>query len=104
MGETPRDAPRRRQTSGGDIGSAAGYPAQAAVERLAAAARLRSAASFKAALELIAVGKAEAEAAGRKDLELRLLALEGNVMARSGGGQAGVSVVRKALADALGQD
>ena len=81
--------------------AAAGEPAQAAVERLGAAARLRSAASFKAALELIAVGKAEAKASGRRDLELRLLALEGNVMARSGGGDAGVSVVRTALADAL---
>jgi len=82
----------------------AGEPGQAAVERLAAAARLRSAASFKAALELISVGKAEARAASRKDLELRLLALEGNVMARSGAGQAGVSVVRAALSDALARD
>ena len=84
--------------------AAAGEPGQAAVERLAAAARLRSAASFKAALELISVGKAEAHAASRKDLELRLLALEGNVMARSGRGQAGVSVVRAALSDALARD
>ena len=89
-----------RQLAAGAF-AAAGEPAQAAVERLTAAARLRSAASFKAALELIAIGKGEAEAAGRKDLELRLLALEGNVMARAGGGDAGVSVVRTALADAL---
>jgi DNA-binding NarL/FixJ family response regulator len=81
--------------------TAAGEPAQAAVECLAAAARLRSAASFKAALELIAVGKADAQAVGRRDLELRLLALEGDVIARAGGGHAGVSVVRTALAEAL---
>src|SRR5436309_723772 len=89
-----------RQLAAGAF-AVAGEPAQAAVERLTAAARLRSAASFKAALELIAIGKGEAEAAGRKDLELRLLALEGNVMARAGGGDDGVSIVRTALADAL---
>ena len=89
-----------RQLAAGAF-AAAGETAQAAVERLAAAARLRSAASFKAALELIAVGKADAEAAGRRDLELRLLGLEGNVMARAGGGHAGVSIVRTALAEAL---
>lgn len=79
----------------------AGEPEQAAIERLATAARLRSAASFKAALELIAVGKGEARSAGRRDIELRLLALEGNVIARAGNGQAGITVVRAALADAL---
>jgi DNA-binding CsgD family transcriptional regulator len=89
-----------RQLAAGAF-AAAGEPAQAAVEHLAAAARLRSAASFKAALQLIAAGKAEAEAAGRRDLLLRLVALEGNVIARAGEGNAGVSVVRTALADAL---
>lgn len=78
-----------------------GEHAEAAAECLAAAARLRSAASFKAALDLTAAGRQEAGAAGRKDLELRLLALEGNVMARAGKGESGVSVVRKALAEAL---
>ena len=89
-----------RQLAAGAFAEA-GEPAQAALERLTAAARLRSAASFKAAIELIAVAKGEAEAAGRRDLQLRLLALEGNVMARAGEGDAGVAIVRTALADAL---
>jgi len=89
-----------RQLAAGAFADA-GEPAQAAVEHLTAAARLRSAASFKAALQLIAMGKAEAEAAGRKDLVLRLRALEGNVKARAGGGVDGVAIVRTALDDAL---
>ncbi|HVD48246.1 MAG TPA: AAA family ATPase [Candidatus Limnocylindria bacterium] len=81
--------------------AAAGYPADAAIERLASAARLRSAASFKAALELIHVGKGEAEAAGRPDLGLRFLALEGNVKTRAGEAGVGLPIVRAALAQAL---
>jgi ATP/maltotriose-dependent transcriptional regulator MalT len=79
----------------------AGRPDEAAIERLTVAAKLRSAASFTAALELIEVGKSEARLAARKDIELRLCALEGNVMARAGNSEAGVRIVRMALADAL---
>jgi ATP/maltotriose-dependent transcriptional regulator MalT len=89
-----------RQLAAGAF-AAAGEPAEAAVEHLAVAAKLRSAASFKAALELITVGKAEAEAAGRRDLQLRLLALEGNVMARAGRSGAGIALARTALSEAL---
>jgi ATP/maltotriose-dependent transcriptional regulator MalT len=79
----------------------AGKPDEAAIERLTVAGKLRSAASFTAALELIAAGKSDARQAGRRDIELRLLALEGNVVARAGNGEAGVRIVRNALADAL---
>jgi ATP/maltotriose-dependent transcriptional regulator MalT len=79
----------------------AGKPEEAAIERLTVAGKLRSAASFTAALELIEAGKSEARLAARKDIELRLLALEGNVLARAGNGEAGVRIVRMALADAL---
>src|SRR5581483_8856343 len=79
----------------------AGNTEEAALERLTVAGRLRSAASFTAALELIEAGKGEARLAGRKDIELRLLALEGNVLARAGDGEAGVRIVRVALAEAL---
>lgn len=80
---------------------AAGRADEAAAERLAVAAKLRSAASFAAALTVISAGQAEATASGRRDLLLRLRGLEGNVMARAGDGGAGIAVVRSALADAL---
>jgi ATP/maltotriose-dependent transcriptional regulator MalT len=81
--------------------AAAGEPGEAAIERLASAARLRSAASFRAALELIEVGKLEAATAGRPDLSARLLALEGNVKARAGDAEGGLHTVRIALSQAL---
>jgi DNA-binding NarL/FixJ family response regulator len=74
-------------------------PGDAAAERLAAAAHLRSAASFRAALALLATAKAEA--ATRPDLEARILGLEGNVRARMGEGSAGLELVRSGLAIAL---
>jgi len=89
-----------RQIASGAFADA-GDLEQAAIERMAAAAKLRSAASFKAALELIATGKREAGSAGRRDIELRLVALEGNVIARAGNAEAGISIVRTALSDAL---
>jgi ATP/maltotriose-dependent transcriptional regulator MalT len=81
--------------------ASAGRPGDAAGERLATAARLRSAGSFKAALEVISLGIDEALAAGRVDLGLRLKALEGNVRARAGDGAAGLAMVRAALSEAL---
>src|SRR5262249_29946347 len=49
----------------------AGRPAEAAVERLAAAAHLRSAASFTAALDTLRAARPGAGAAGRADTLLR---------------------------------
>ena len=79
----------------------AGRPADAAGERLAAATHLRSAASFRAALALLEITKAEAIAAERPDLQARVLGLEGNVRARMGEGAAAVDLVRAGLALAL---
>jgi DNA-binding CsgD family transcriptional regulator len=81
--------------------AAAGCPADAAAERLAAAAHLRSAASFEAALHLLRIAGEEARAAGRVDLEARILGQEGNVRARMGQGSAGVELVRAGLTLAL---
>jgi DNA-binding CsgD family transcriptional regulator len=80
---------------------AAGAPGEAAAERLAAAAHLRSAASFRASLRLIELAAADARAAGRVDLVARIQALEGNVLARTGEGRAGLGLVRAALTTAL---
>ena len=79
-------------------GGAAG---EAASERLAAAAHLRSAASYRAALQLLEIARDDAHAAGRVDLEARILGLEGNVRARMGAAQEGLELVRAALTTAL---
>lgn len=79
----------------------AGRPAEAAVERLAVAVHLRSAASLRAALEVTATALRGARAARRPDLVCRAEALHGNLLARSGRGADGVAQVRGALHDAL---
>jgi DNA-binding NarL/FixJ family response regulator len=81
--------------------AASGEPGEAAAERLAAAARLRSAASFLAALRLLDVAAPEAELAGRTDLTARIGALEGNVRCRLGDADKGLPQVRAALDQAL---
>jgi DNA-binding NarL/FixJ family response regulator len=83
--------------------AAAGQPAEAAVERLAAAAHLRSAASFPAALDTLAAARPDAEASGRADLLLRIDGLRGNVLSRMGRVREGVATVRAALDAALAQ-
>ena len=81
--------------------AAAGLAGDAAGERLAAAAHLRSAASFRAALALLETAKVEATAARRPDLEARILGLEGNVRARMGEGAPAIELVRSGLTYAL---
>jgi predicted ATPase/DNA-binding CsgD family transcriptional regulator len=80
---------------------AAGLPAEAATERLAAAAHLRSAADFTAALGLLDLARAEAREAARVDLEARAIGLEGNVLARMGRADEGLPLVRRGLKLAL---
>jgi hypothetical protein len=48
------------------------------------AAHLRSAASFSAALATLSAASADAQAAGRTDLLLRIQGLRGNVLSRQG--------------------
>jgi DNA-binding NarL/FixJ family response regulator len=81
--------------------TAADAPADAAAERLAAAAHLRSAGSFRAALSLLETAAQQARAAQRIDLQARILGHEGNARARMGEGQHGVELVRAGLAMAL---
>ncbi len=78
-----------------------GLAAEAATERLAAAAHLRSAANFTAALGLLAISRREAHETGRVDLEARAIGLEGNVLARMGRGEDGLRLVREGLTLAL---
>jgi DNA-binding NarL/FixJ family response regulator len=81
--------------------TAAGRPADAAAERLASAAHLRSAGSFRAAIGLLEIAGEQAQAAGRVDLQARIMGHEGNARARMGEGAAGVDLVRSGLALAL---
>ena len=81
--------------------TAAGFPADAAAERLASATHLRSAGSFRAALSLLETAGRQAREAGRVDLQARILGQEGNVRARIGEGHDAVELVRAALAMAL---
>jgi predicted ATPase/DNA-binding NarL/FixJ family response regulator len=78
-----------------------GLPGEAATERLLAAAHLRAAATYHAALELLAIARAEAERAGRVDLLARILAQEGNARARLGDDVIGLELVRSGLSLAL---
>jgi DNA-binding CsgD family transcriptional regulator len=81
--------------------AASDLPAEAAAERLSAAAHLRSAARFRAALDVLSTAAEEAERAGRADLRARILGLEGNVRARMGHAAEGLALVRAGLALAL---
>jgi tetratricopeptide (TPR) repeat protein len=63
--------------------TAGGFPAEAAAERLTSAAHLRSAGSFRAAVGLLETAGRQARAAGRVDLQARVLGHQGNARARA---------------------
>ncbi|HEY7092529.1 MAG TPA: AAA family ATPase [Ktedonobacterales bacterium] len=84
--------------------AASGLPAEAATERLAVAAHLRSAARFRSALDLLAIAAEEAASAERGDLQARVMGLDGNVRARMGQTDEGLALVRRALSLALEQN
>lgn len=81
--------------------NAGGLPAEAAVERLSAAAHVRSAGRYRTALELLSNAAEEAEQAERPDLQARILGLRGNVYARMGQVPQGLALVQQGLALAL---
>lgn len=89
-----REAAAKAFLTSGDLGDAA-------AERLAVAAHLRSAASFAAALDVLAQAAPDARAAGRLDLVCRIDGLRGNVLARSGQAEEGIALLRTALETAL---
>jgi DNA-binding NarL/FixJ family response regulator len=79
----------------------AGAVADAATERLATAAHLRSAGSLRAALTMLDAAARDARTAGRLDLQARIGGLEGNVRTRMGDVAGGLDQVRAALSVAL---
>lgn len=84
--------------------AACGLAAEAATERLTAAAHLQAAGWLSAALELVTGSSKEVELAARGELRARALALEGQVRAKLGEGETGVALVRSALALALSEN
>ena len=78
-----------------------GLPAEAAIERFAVAAHLRSAASYSVALATLGAVCDDAQSAGRPDLLLRAQGLRGNVLSRMGRSREGLAAVRAALDQAL---
>jgi DNA-binding CsgD family transcriptional regulator len=81
--------------------AAHGAAADAALELLAMANQLRLAAQHDGAMELAARARAQADQAGRLDLRLRGLGVEGVARAKHGEYAAGLETVRSALALAL---
>ena len=81
--------------------SAGGWPGEAAIDRLAVAAHLRSAASYSTALATLDAVREDAQSAGRLDLLLRAEGLRGNVLSRLGRSREGITTVRAALDQAL---
>jgi DNA-binding NarL/FixJ family response regulator len=83
---------------------ATGEPAEAAVERLAIANQRRLSARHGEAVEIAQAAKADAERAGRVDLRIRALGIEGMARAKLDDHAAGLELVRHGLALALEHD
>jgi DNA-binding SARP family transcriptional activator len=92
------------RTRSAEAFAACGLPAEAATERLTAAAHLQAAGWLSAALELVTRSSKDVELAARGELRARALALEGQVRAKLGEGETGVALVRSALALALAEN
>jgi ATP/maltotriose-dependent transcriptional regulator MalT len=78
-----------------------GQAADAAIELIAAAEHLRSAGQYRSALELVERASVEARASQRADLQARLLGLQGNLWARQGRSEKGLTLVQQGLELAL---
>lgn len=83
---------------------AAGDRAEAAIEGITAAIRLRMSARYAAATEVLARAAADAQACGREELTIRVAALMGNLQARIGRTAEGIAAIRAALKSALALD
>ena len=81
-----------------------GLPGEAAVDHLAMANHLRLTGKHVAAVEQARIAAAEADAAGRVDLRIRALGLEGVARAKGGDFEPGLETVRNGLALAVEHD
>lgn len=90
------------------VAAAAGFgacaqPAEAAMERVAAASHLQAAGELSSALDLVLQAGTDVEISGHGELRLRALALEGQIRAKLGQ-PAGVTMARDALGLALSEE
>ena len=84
--------------------AAGGQSAEAAVERIALANQRRMSARHGEAVELAQAAQADADRAGRLDLRVRALGIEGMALAKHRDYEGGLRVVRGGLALALEHD
>jgi DNA-binding CsgD family transcriptional regulator/tetratricopeptide (TPR) repeat protein len=84
--------------------AAAGDHAEAAIEGIAAAGRLRQSSQHRAALEMLVRAREDADSSGRRDLRVRVAALTANLEVRLGNVGDGIAAIRSALAEALDMD
>jgi len=87
-----------------EVYAARDLPGEAAVEHLAMANHLRLSGKHVAAVELARTAAAEAGAAGRDEVRIRALGLEGMARAKGGDFEPGLATVRGALAEAVERD
>jgi DNA-binding CsgD family transcriptional regulator len=99
-----REAAFAARRSAAEGYAATGCPAEACVEHLAMANQRRLAARHGEAIELATTARSEAETAGRVDLRIRALGLEGVARAKHGDYDGGLEIVRGGLAMALEHD
>jgi DNA-binding CsgD family transcriptional regulator len=99
-----RDAAFAAREAAAAAFSAEEHLAEAAVERLAMANYLRASASYAAGVEVAHTAAADAQRAGRLDLRLRALGVQGVAQAKGGEYERGLATVRESLAQALEHD
>jgi DNA-binding NarL/FixJ family response regulator len=81
--------------------AAGGERAEAAIEGVNTAIRLRMSSRYATALDVLARAATDAAVAGREDLKVRIAALKGNLEARLGRVDTGVATIRAACDAAL---
>ena len=96
-----REAAVRARTAAAEAFTAAGRPDEAAVEWMAIANQRRLAARHEEAIDLAEQARRDADRAGRLDLRLRALGIEGMARAKHGDYDTGLRTVRSGLALAL---
>ena len=99
-----RDESTRARLAAADAFAATGQAAEAAVERIAVANQRRLSARYREAVEIAQAARADADRAGRMDLRIRALGVEGMTRAKLDDHRAGLGIVRHGLALALEHD
>ena len=99
-----RDAAFAARNAAAEAFAAEECLAEAAVERLALANYLRAGANYSASIDLALTAATDAGRAGRLDLRLRALGLQGVAQAKGGDYERGLATVREGLAQALEHD